>query len=94
MISAIDEEMVSQPEVEQDLEQKALKVQELFKFKRLYDQMDFNSKQMLAIKKAIIELIVSTKNVNFVERRTWKNSQLEDNALLFYENNRRDVPTQ
>lgn len=42
MISATDEEMVSQSEDEQDLDQRALKVQELFKFKIFYDQMDFN----------------------------------------------------
>lgn len=74
VISIIDEKMVSQPEVEQDLDQRTLKVQELFKFKSVYDQMDFNSKQRLAITKAILELKDSTESVNFVERRTRKNS--------------------
>lgn len=37
MISTIDEETDSQPEVEPDLDQRVLKVQELFKFKSFYD---------------------------------------------------------
>lgn len=98
MISAIDEEMVSQLVVEQDLDQKALKVQELFKFKSFYDQMDFSSKQRLATTKAILELTDSTEIVNFFERRIGKNIWFEDNALVFMritsEMYRRDVPTQ
>lgn len=94
MISAIDEEIVSQPEVEPDLDQRALKVQELFKFKSFYDQMDFSSKQRLAITKTIMELTESTESANLVEGRLEKNNRFEDNALIFYRNNRNDIPTQ
>lgn len=86
--------MVSQPEDEQDRDRRALKVQKLFKFKSFYDQMDFNSKQRLAITKAIMELTNFTEDVNLIEKRTKKNNRFEDNALVFYENNRRDVPIQ
>lgn len=56
--------------------------------------MDFDSKQRLAITKAILELTDSAEGVNLVEKRTRKNNRFEDNTLVFYENNRRDVPTQ
>lgn len=56
--------------------------------------MDFNSKQRRAITKAIMELTDSTEGMNFVEKRTGKNNRFEDNGLVFYKNNRRDVPTQ
>lgn len=56
--------------------------------------MDFNSKQRLVITKATLELTDSTESVNFVERRIGKNGRFEDNALVFHENNLRDVPTQ
>lgn len=82
MISAMDEEMVSQSEDEQDLDQRALKVQELFKFKSFYDQMDFNSKQRLAITKAIMELTNSTEDMNLIEKTTGKNNRFENNALV------------
>lgn len=94
MVSVVDKEMVSQPEDEPDLDQRALKVQELFKFKSFYDQMDFISKQRLAITKAIVELTDSMESANLFERRLGKNNRFEDNALVFNENNRRVIPTQ
>lgn len=94
MVSCVDEEMIPQPEEESDLDQRALKVQELFKFNSFYNQMDFSPRQRLAITKAIMDLTGSTERVNFVEKRAGKNNRFEDNALVFYENNRRDVPTQ
>lgn len=42
MISVIDEKIIPQPEVELDLGQRGQKVQDLFKFKSFYDQMEFN----------------------------------------------------
>lgn len=66
MVSISDEEMISQPEIEPDLNQMAQKVQGPFKFKRFYDQLDFNSQQ-LVITKAIIELTDPSKNSNLVK---------------------------
>lgn len=94
MISSADEELTMLSEEELSLDQRALKVQELFKFKSFYDHMDFNSKQRLAIAKAIMKLTDSTEGVNPVEKRIGRNSRFEDNALVFYENTRRDVPIQ
>lgn len=94
MISAMNEEIISQPEVEPDLDQRMQKVQGLFKFKSFYDQMDFNSEQILAIRKAIIELTDYSKSLNLDEKKPRRNSRFEDNALVFYENNSKDVPTQ
>lgn len=56
--------------------------------------MDFNSKQRLAITKAIMKLTDSTEGVNFAEKRGGKNNGFEDKALMFCENNQSDVPTQ
>lgn len=63
---------------EPDLDQMAQGVQNLFKFKNFYDQMDFSSKQRLAI----------TENV---EKRTRRNNRFEGNAVVFCENGWRDV---
>lgn len=46
-----------QPKGELDLDCTAQQVQDLFKFKSIYDQMDFNADQRLVITKAIIEWI-------------------------------------
>lgn len=43
MVSVIDEEMISQPKMEPDLDWRAQQVQGLFNFKNFYEQMDFNS---------------------------------------------------
>lgn len=91
---AIDEETISQLEVELDLDQRAQKVQDLFEFKSLYDQMDFNPEQNLAITKAIIKLKDSTEDSNLVERKPRRKNQFEDNMLVFYESNCKDVSTQ
>lgn len=56
--------------------------------------MDFDSKQRIAITKAILELTDSIEGVNLIEKRTRKSNRFENNLLVFYENNRRDVPTQ
>lgn len=55
--------------------------------------MDFNPEQRLAITKAIVELIAAESS-NLIERKPRRNDLFEDNALIFYENNRKDVPTQ
>lgn len=44
MVSCVGEEVNAQSEEEVDLDQRAMKVQELFKFKSFQDQMDFNFK--------------------------------------------------
>lgn len=36
----------------------------------------------------------SMESANLVERRPRKNNQFEDNTPVFYENNRREIPTQ
>lgn len=41
-----------------------------------------------------MELTDSTESANLVERRLGKNNRFEDNALVFYENNCNDIPTQ
>lgn len=56
--------------------------------------MDFNLEQRLAITKAIIELTDPLEISNLVEKESRINNLFEDSALIFYENNRRDVPTQ
>lgn len=68
MISTLDEEMAPQPEDEEDLDQRASKVQGLFKFKNFYDQMDLNLKQRIAITKAIMKLTDSTEGVTFLRK--------------------------
>lgn len=90
----LDEEMAPQLEDEEDLDQRVSKVQGLFKFKSFYNQMDFDSKQRVAITKAIMKLANSREGVNLVEKRTGKNNRFEDEVLVFYENNHRDAPTQ
>lgn len=82
MVSCVGEEVNAQSEEEVDLDQRALKVQELFKFKSFYDQIDFNFKQRLAITKAIMELTNPMENIILVEGRTKKNSRFEDNVLV------------
>lgn len=41
-----------------------------------------------------MELAEATESTNLVERRPGKSNRFEDNALVFYENNRRDILTQ
>lgn len=56
--------------------------------------MNFSSNQRLGIRKAITELTDSAESANLVERRPGKNNRFEDNALVFYEINRKDILTQ
>lgn len=71
MVSAVgrDEDTTMQFQGEPDLNKMAQWVQNLFKFKNLYDQMDFHLEQRLAIMKAIIELTDPPRNSNLVESR-------------------------
>lgn len=56
--------------------------------------MDFNLEQRLAITKAIIELTDSSERSNLIKKKPKRNNRFEDSALVFYENNRKDVSTQ
>lgn len=65
----VEENVTVQPEGEPDLYKMAQQLQSLFKFKILYDQMDFSIEQNLAITKVIIEMIESLWGSGLVERR-------------------------
>lgn len=56
------------PESEPKLNRMDQRVQNLFKFKQFYDQMDFNSNQRLAITKVIIDLIGSSGGSGLAQR--------------------------
>lgn len=56
------------PESEPKLNRMDQRVQNLFKFKQFYDQMDFNSNQRLAITKVIIELTGSSGGSGLAQR--------------------------
>lgn len=61
-----------QHEGEPDIDRIAQWVQNLFKFKHYYDQMDFSPKQRLAISKSIIQLTDPSGSYGFVENRPRK----------------------
>lgn len=63
-----DEENTLRPVVKPDLDRISQWVQNRFKFKNFYDQMDFSPKQSLAITNAIIELIIPLGNSNLVKK--------------------------
>lgn len=63
----------------------------LFKYKNFYDQMDSNPYQRLTITKAITELIDPSGIFSLIENRARRNSRFKDGAVVFYENDQRDI---
>lgn len=86
--------MIMKHEGDLDLDQMTQRLQNLFKFKNFYDQVDFNREQMLTIMKAIIELTNMLGSSNLVESRTRRNNKFDDNAVVFNENDQGEVPSQ
>lgn len=70
---------------EPKLDKMALKVKSLFKFKHLYDQMDFNPDQRLAITKSIKELTDPLENHGLIKSRSRRNSKFKDGVVAFYD---------
>lgn len=64
----------------------AQQVQNLFKFKNFYDQVDFDACQHLAIKKAIIDLMGSLGGSSLVQNRPCGGRKSEDSAVIFCKN--------
>lgn len=75
-----DEQRASNSKV--DLNQMAQQGQKLFKFKILYDQVDFDAGQCLTITKAIIELNVPKRGLGSDQKTTCEGRRIEDNAMV------------
>lgn len=72
---SIDEDTPMKPEGEFDLDKMTLRVQNLFRFKHFYDQMDFIQSK-LAITKSITELTNPSGNCSLIENRSRKAKDL------------------
>lgn len=70
-------------EEERNLDRMVEWVQNLFKFKHFYDQMDFSLKQRLAINKSIVELTDLSKSCELVEKRSIRDSRFCGDAVVF-----------
>lgn len=66
----IEGDVPTQPEGESDLDKMAQQVQNLFNIINFYDQMNFNSKQRLAITKDITELIDPSRSSGLAKKRS------------------------
>lgn len=55
-------------------------VQNLFKFKKLYDQIDFDAAESLEIRKAIIELTNSLRGSGFFQNEPRGGGRFEDKS--------------
>lgn len=76
-----------------DIDQVAGRIQHLHKFKHFYNQMDFNSEQRLAITKSLIELTDPAESCDMVEGRPRHKGRFDDNAAVFYNKDRRGLPS-
>lgn len=79
--------------VEGDTNQMVGRVQHLHKFEHFYDQMDFSLEQRMAIIKSVIELTEPAESYDMVEGRPRCKDRFDDNAPVFYDDDRRSLPT-
>lgn len=79
-----DEDVSMLPEGEPDLEKVAQQIQNLFKLKIFYDQIDFNIEQRLTNIKVIIELTDPSGSSNLFQSRWRRNSRFEDITVVLY----------
>lgn len=93
MVPTSEEDTPIQPKSKPDLDEMAQQVQNLLKFKHFYNQKDFNPKQRMAINKSIIELTDPSGNCGLVESRSRRSNKFEDGTVVFYDNERCDLPS-
>lgn len=65
--------------------------QNLFQFKKFFNQINFSNEQRLAITKVTIELTDSVRGLGIAERRPRGGNRFEDNVIVFYEKDRKVV---
>lgn len=66
----------------------AQQVPNLLKFSKFYDQIEFSTKQCLAITKAIIKLSDLSGGSGLAKRMSQEGSRFKDNTVVFHENDR------
>lgn len=78
-----EEDIPMQLEGESNLDKMAHRLQNVFKFRHVYDQIDFSPEQRLAITKAILKLANPSESCGLDEKRLKRSNRFEDSAIMF-----------